>query len=308
MEHIPALLRETIEGLNIKPNGIYIDGTLGRGGHCLEIVKRLTTGKVIAIDCDSQAIEESKEKLSKYQDKIKYVHGNFGGIASILCEENVEKADGMIFDLGVSSAQLDDGSRGFSYMQDAKLDMRMDKENTLTAFEIVNNWREDELRKIFFDYGQEKYSKAVAREIVKKRSKKTVETTFELNEIILAAMPPFARREKQHPSKRCFQALRIAVGDELGILAKMLETAPQLLKIEGRICVISFHSLEDKIVKKTFADHAKQCICPEKAPICSCGKKPILKLITRKPIIADSLEIEANPRVRSAKLRIAQRI
>lgn len=308
MEHVPVLLDESIEGLNIKPGGIYIDGTLGRGGHSLEIVKRLKTGKLIAIDCDDEAISEASKNLAGYKEKIIYVRGNFRDTAGILETEGIKTADGMLFDLGVSSPQLDNASRGFSYMQDSKLDMRMDKSNPVTAHEIVNNKDAEELAKIFFDYGEERYARQIARAIVQKRADKTIETTFQLSEIIASAIPGAARREKQHPAKRCFQALRIAVGDELNALKEMLDTVPNVLNCGGRICIISFHSLEDRIVKQAFNTYAKGCICPKDFPVCVCNQKPTLKTITRKPIVADAQTIELNPRARSAKLRIAEKI
>jgi len=250
MEHIPVLLSESIKGLDIKPDGVYLDGTLGRAGHALEIVKRLGTGRLIAIDCDEDAIREAKSELAGFENKITFVHGDFGDITNIISEAGFQKVDGMLFDLGVSSPQLDDAKRGFSYMQNAPLDMRMDTRSSLNAFEAVNNWQEEELRRVFYEYGEERYSKPIAREIVKKRNAAPINTTFELNEIIIGAIPAAARRQPAHPSKRCFQALRIAVNDELGKIEKMLSAAPELLRQNGRLCVISFHSLEDRLVKK----------------------------------------------------------
>jgi len=308
MEHIPVLLHECINGLNIKPDGIYIDGTLGRAGHAQEIAKKLTGGRLIAIDRDEEAIEKAGELLSKYKNLTTFAHGNFKDIKEILKKEGVEKVDGMLFDLGVSSPQLDKTERGFSYNKNAPLDMRMDKNDTLTAFEVINNWREEDLRKIFYQYGEERYSKPIARAIVKQRAMAQIDTTFKLNDTIISAIPAAARREPQHPSKRCYQAIRIAVNDELGSITDMLDVAPSLLKPEGRMCVISFHSLEDRLVKKAFAAGAKGCVCPGDIPVCICGKKPILKLITRKPVTADKSEADNNPRARSAKLRIAERI
>jgi len=308
MEHIPVLLRESIDGLNIKPDGIYIDGTLGRAGHTIEILKRLAGGRLLAIDRDEDAIDEARVLLSDYKDRFTLIHGNFKDIAKIMDEEGVEKVDGMLFDFGVSSPQLDNAARGFSYMQDACLDMRMDKNDSLTASEVVNNWQENELRKIFYEYGEERYSKSIARAIVKKRAAEQIDTTFKLNDTIISAIPAAARRESQHPSKRCFQALRIAVNDELSSIGSMLKTVPELLKPEGRLSVISFHSLEDRLVKRAFTSAAKGCTCPRGTPICVCGVNPTLKLITRKPVVAGKDEAERNPRARSAKLRIAERI
>ena len=268
MEHTPVLLHESISGLNIKPGGIYADGTLGRAGHAREILKKLSGGRLIAIDRDRDAIDEAKSALADCKDRITYVHGNFSDLPEILEKQGVKAVDGMLFDFGVSSPQLDDTARGFSYKNDAHLDMRMDKGQTQTAYMIVNEMQEDELRKIFFEYGEERYSRSIAREIVKRRALSPIETTFGLNDIIISAIPAAARREAQHPSKRCFQALRIAVNDELGSIREMLGAAPQLLKPEGRICVISFHSLEDRLVKKSFAALARDCSCPKDIPVC----------------------------------------
>ena len=302
------LLRESIDSLNINPDGIYVDGTLGRAGHSLEIVKRLTGGHLIAIDRDEEAVDEAIKLLSSYKDRVTLVHGNFKNIARILKDKKVDAVDGMLFDLGVSSPQLDDADRGFSYMKNARLDMRMDKNESLTAFEVVNTWQEEKLRKIFCEYGEERYSKSIARAIAKKRTRTSIDTTFDLNETIISAIPAAARREAGHPSKRCFQALRIAVNDELGSISSMLDFAPSLLKPEGRLCVISFHSLEDRLVKKAFAEGAKGCRCSKDMPVCVCGVKPVLKLITKKPVTADINETEKNPRAASAKLRVAERI
>jgi len=308
MEHIPVLLEESIKGLEIKPDGVYLDGTLGRAGHAAAIVKRLGTGRLIAIDCDEDAIREAKAELAGYENKVTIVHGNFGDIADIISEAGFQKVDGMLFDLGVSSPQLDNAGRGFSYMQNAPLDMRMDKRSSLSAFEAVNNWQEEELKKVFFEYGEERFSKQIAREIVKKRTQAPINTTFKLNEIITGAIPAAARRQPAHPSKRCFQALRIAVNDELGKIEKMLAAAPELLRQNGRLCVISFHSLEDRLVKRSFAARAKGCTCPPDAPVCICNNTPMLRLITRKPVTAGIEETKRNPRARSAKLRIASRL
>jgi len=308
MEHIPVLLSKTLEGLQVNPQGIYVDGTLGRGGHSLEIVKRLKTGRLIAIDCDEEAINEVKEKTGSRENKITYVNGNFKDTAEILKSKNIQAIDGAIFDLGVSSPQLDDISRGFSYQADAQLDMRMDKNQSTSAYDLINTLDEKQLGKILRDYGEERYWGLIAKKIVSKRISSPIKTTFELNDIIISAIPAKARREKQHPSKRTFQALRIAVGDELGCLDKMLKTVPYILKPGGRICIISFHSLEDRIVKQSFTQYAISCECPKNLPICVCNKTPVLKIITKKPITADTFETAQNPRARSAKLRIAERI
>ncbi|MCL2425681.1 MAG: 16S rRNA (cytosine(1402)-N(4))-methyltransferase RsmH [Oscillospiraceae bacterium] len=308
MSHIPVLLNECIEGLNINPNGIYVDGTLGRAGHSLEILKKLDEGKLIAIDRDADAIVEVQKIFADYEEKVIAVHGDFREIEKILKDHNVEKVDGMLFDLGVSSPQIDNAERGFSYMQDAPLDMRMNRIDSLSAFDIINSWQEDELSKILFEYGEERFSRSIARVIVNERTKNKINTTFELNELIYKAIPAAARRKSSHPSKRCYQALRIAVNDELNSIVSMLVAAPSLLRLHGRLCVISFHSLEDRLVKKAFAAGAKGCTCPPDIPICVCGEKPTLKLITRKPIIASNDEMTNNPRSKSAKLRIAERI
>ena len=308
MEHIPVLLKECIDGLNIKPEGIYVDGTLGRAGHSKEIVKRLTTGKLIAIDRDMKAIEEAGENLKEYKDKIIYVHSNFSRIGEILDDLSIDKVDGMLFDLGVSSPQLDDASRGFSYMSDGPLDMRMDESSPLTACDIVNGWSEGELKRILFDYGEERYAPRIARAIVKKREEKKIETTLELVEIIKSALPAQALREKQHPAKRTFQAIRIAVNEELTSISKLLDTAMDRLNEGGRIAVISFHSLEDRIVKSAIASKEKGCTCPPEFPVCTCGFVQTMRSVNRKPILPTKEELERNPRSRSAKLRIAERI
>jgi len=306
--HKPVLLKECIEGLNIKPEGIYLDGTLGRAGHSLEIVKRLSSGRLIAIDRDMTAIEESRKTLEPFMDRVTLVHGNFRDLKSILDGLNIDRVDGMLFDLGVSSPQLDDKERGFSYMADAPLDMRMDKGETLSAYEVVNGWDEQRLRKILFEYGEERYAARIAEAIVKRRQRKPIETTLELVEIIKSAMPAAALREKQHPAKRSFQAIRIAVNDELGSISDMLSDAVDRLRAGGRLAVISFHSLEDRLVKNAMQSGEKGCTCPKDFPVCVCGFKPKLKVITRKPITASEEEIRENPRARSAKLRIAERI
>ena len=308
MEHVPVLLRECIEGLNIKPDGIYVDGTLGRGGHTRAIAEKLITGRIIAIDRDAEAIQEAKPQLSDYADKIRFAHENFCNLAKILGENNISAVDGMLFDLGVSSPQLDRAERGFSYMQDAELDMRMDRGEELTAFDIVNTWQEDRLRKILFSYGEERYAREIVRAIIRRREQAAIRTTFDLNQIILESIPPKARREKQHPSKRTFQALRIAVNDELRAVTEMLESAPDKLNSGGRICVISFHSLEDRLVKNAFASRVNGCVCQKDMPVCVCGFVPTLKIITKKPIVSGDTEENENPRARSAKLRIAEKL
>jgi len=306
--HKPVLLNECIEGLNIKPDGVYIDGTLGRAGHSREIVKRLTTGRLICIDRDRAALEAAPERLAGHMDKVTLVHGNFSALAELLDGLGLDGADGMLFDLGVSSPQLDDPARGFSYMADAPLDMRMDREEALTARAVVNEWPQEELRRILFQYGEERCAGSIAAHIVRAREQKPIETTLELVEIIKSAMPPQALREKQHPAKRSFQAIRIAVNDELTAIDRMLAAAVPRLNSGGRLCVISFHSLEDRIVKNALAQLARGCTCPPDFPVCVCGKKPQVRLVSRKPIVAGAEELNENPRARSAKLRVAEKL
>ncbi len=304
---MPVLLQPCIDGLNIKPDGIYVDGTLGRAGHSREIARRLTTGRLICIDQDMAAIEAAKTRLAEYMDRVTLVHSNFCNVASVLQDLGISGADGMLFDLGVSSPQLDDAARGFSYMHDAPLDMRMDKDAGLTAHIVVNTWSMEELRRILFDYGEERYAPAIARAIVKAREVAPIDTTLQLVDIIRGALPAAAKREKQHPAKRSFQAIRIAVNDELGVLPPMLTGAVKSLNPDGRLCVITFHSLEDRIIKKTMQEMAKGCTCPPSFPVCVCGNKPKVRIITRKPILPSEEELVENPRARSAKLRIAER-
>lgn len=306
--HISVLLDECIENLNIKPDGIYLDGTLGLGGHSYQIASRLTTGRLICIDRDETAIERAGKRLAPFADRVTLVHGNFCDAADILESLNIEGVDGMLFDLGVSSPQLDETQRGFSYLNDAPLDMRMDATDTLSAYDVVNTWGEDRLNRIFWDYGEERYARRVTGAILAAREKKPIETTLELVDIIKGAMPAAALREKQHPAKRCFQAIRIAVNDELGSISRMMDTAPDKLNVGGRLCVISFHSLEDRIIKTGIAARENGCTCPREAPICTCGFVRTLKNVYRKPIIPSDEEIEMNPRSRSAKLRVAERV
>ena len=308
MSHIPVLLKECVEGLDIKPNGIYVDGTLGRAGHSLEIAKRLCGGRLVCIDRDAAAIAEAKEILKDYADAVALAQGNFADIGTILDGLGIDKADGMLFDLGVSSPQLDDKNRGFSYMADAPLDMRMDSAAHLTARDIVNGWPESELRRIMYEYGEERYSARIAANIIKKREIKAINSTAELVDIIKSSMPPKALREKQHPAKRTFQAIRIAVNDELGAIGTMLSAAPDRLNRKGRLCVISFQSLEDKLVKRAIGARERGCTCPPDFPVCVCGFTPTLRSITKKPIIPGDEEIALNPRARSARLRIAERV
>ena len=305
--HKSVLLHECLDALAIKPDGIYVDGTLGRAGHSLEIVRRLTTGRLIALDRDETAIEAANRRLGDYLDKVTLVHSNFSALDSVLYELGVRGVDGMLFDLGVSSPQLDEAQRGFSYKQDAPLDMRMDETDNLNAWFIVNRWPEEKLRRILYDYGEERYAPRIAAAIVREREQREIRTTLQLVEVIRSAMPAAALREKQHPAKRSFQAIRIAVNDELGELPPMLDAAEKNLKPGGRLAVITFHSLEDRIVKKKLQELAQGCICPPEFPVCVCGRKPKVKLITRKPIVSNEEELAENPRARSAKLRVAEK-
>ena len=307
-KHFSVLLNECIENLNIKPGGVYLDGTLGLGGHSYQIASRLTTGRLICIDRDETAIERAGKRLAPFGDKVTLVHGNFSDAAQIIDSLGIPGVDGMLFDLGVSSPQLDEIERGFSYMGDAPLDMRMDAGDSLTAYEVVNTWPEERLNRILWDYGEERYARRITRAILEHRAQKPIATTLELVEIIKGAMPAAALREKQHPAKRSFQAIRIAVNDELGAISQMMETAPDKLNRGGRLCVISFHSLEDRIVKSGIAARENGCTCPREAPICTCGFVQTLKSVSRKPILPSAEELEQNPRSRSAKLRVAERV
>ena len=307
-KHVSVLLNECIEGLNIKDNGIYVDGTLGGGGHSSEILKKLSDkGLLIGIDQDRDALKAASARLQNYKN-VKYVHNNFYNVDSILNELGIEKIDGMLMDLGVSSYQLDTGDRGFSYMQDAPLDMRMNRDNSLSAYEVVNNYDEEELYRIIRDYGEEKFAKRIARFIVEKREEKNIETTLELVEIIKAAIPAKARREGPHPAKRTFQAIRIEVNSELSILNKAIEDGVNRLNKGGRMAIITFHSLEDRIVKLKFRELENPCTCPKEFPMCMCGKKPTVKVISRKGIVPTKEEVEENPRSRSAKLRVIEKL
>lgn len=306
--HVSVLLDECIEGLNIRPDGIYVDGTLGGAGHSSQIAARLTTGRLIGIDRDPVALKAAGERLAPFGDRVTLVHSNFSEIAKVLEELNIDGVDGILLDLGVSSPQLDDGQRGFSYMVDAPLDMRMNNDDLLTAETVVNTWSYEELRRILFDYGEERYAPQIAANICRKREEKPIKTTLELVDIIRSAMPAVALREKQHPAKRSFQAIRIAVNDELGAVRKVMEAAIPKLNPSGRLAIITFHSLEDRIVKNGMNDAAKGCICPPSFPVCVCGKKPQVKVLTRKPIVSGEEELERNPRARSAKLRICEKL
>lgn len=306
--HVSVLLDECIEGLAIKPEGIYVDGTLGGAGHSSQIAARLTTGRLIGIDRDEVALAAAGKRLAPYSDRVTLVHSNFCELASVLDQLNISGVDGILLDLGVSSPQLDDGSRGFSYMVDAPLDMRMDASDALNAHTVVNTWPYEELKRILYEYGEERFAPQIASAICKRRETAPIATTLELVDVIRSAMPASALREKQHPAKRSFQAIRIAVNDELNSVAKVMEDAIPKLNPGGRLAVITFHSLEDRIVKNAMGAAAKGCTCPPSFPVCVCGKKPKVKVITRKPIVSGEEELERNPRARSAKLRICEKL
>ena len=306
--HKSVLLDECIEALNIRPDGIYLDGTLGGAGHSYEIASRLTTGRLIGVDRDTVALQAASQRLAEFADRVTTVHSNFCEIDAILDGLNLTGVDGMLFDLGVSSPQLDDAERGFSYMADAPLDMRMNREDALTAADVVNTWPQEELRRILFEFGEERYAPLIVAAIVRRREQSPIETTMELVDVIRSAMPGAALREKQHPAKRSFQAIRIAVNDELGSVDRMLQAALRRLNPGGRLAVITFHSLEDRIVKNAMQAASKGCVCPPEFPVCVCGKKPTVKLVSRKPIVSGARELEENPRARSAKLRVCEKL
>lgn len=305
--HRPVLLDECIQSLAIRPEGIYVDGTLGRGGHSGEIARRLTSGRLIAIDRDQAALDAAQVRLGDCMERVTLVHGNFRQMPEILKRLEVPVVDGILLDLGVSSPQLDDPERGFSYQKDAPLDMRMDRSQPLTAAMVVNQWPEAQLREVLRTYGEERYAGSIAAAIVRSRVKQPIATTLQLVDVIRGAMPAAALREKQHPAKRSFQGIRIAVNDELAAVSDAVAAAIPLLKPGGRLCVISFHSLEDRIVKRELAKAAKGCTCPPEFPVCICGKTPQVVLKPRKPILPGAEELKTNPRARSAKLRVAEK-
>ena len=306
--HVSVLLQECLDGLNIRPDGVYVDGTLGGAGHSFQIASRLTTGRLIGIDRDPVALDAAGKRLAPYQDRVTLVHSNFCRIKEVLQELNIPGVDGILLDLGVSSPQLDDGERGFSYMADAPLDMRMNRQDALSAYTVVNTWSREELKRILYDYGEERYAPQIASAVCRRREERPIETTLELVDVIRSAMPPAALREKQHPAKRSFQAIRIAVNDELGSVEQVMRDAIPCLNKGGRLAVITFHSLEDRIVKNAMASAARGCTCPSEFPVCVCGKKPAVKLVNRKPIVSGELELEDNPRARSAKLRVCEKL
>ncbi len=305
--HKPVLLDECIKGLKIKENGIYVDGTLGGAGHSRKIVENLSEeGLLIGIDRDEEALIVAKDRLKDFKN-VSYIHGNHDNIKNIIEELDIEKVDGILLDLGVSSYQLDEATRGFSYMQENELDMRMDKSQSLTAKEIVNTYEEDELVRIFFEYGEEKFSKQIARRICETRKEKKIETTKELVEIIERSIPFSYRKEGGHPAKRTFQAIRIEVNDEIKPLYNTVKNSIDVLKPGGKLCIITFHSLEDRAVKEAFSDAQGKCTCPGDLPYCVCGYKSLGKVVTRKPILPTKEEMTENSRSKSAKLRIFEK-
>jgi len=306
--HRSVLLDECIEGLAIKPEGVYVDGTAGGGGHSYHIAKRLTTGRLIAIDRDEAAIAAATARLSPFSERATVYRSNFSEVSHVLDDLGIDTIDGMLLDLGVSSYQLDTAERGFSYQADAPLDMRMDRRNEKTAYTVVNTYSEEALKNILFTYGEEKFSARIARKIVQAREIAPIATTKELSDLIKSAMPAAAREGGHHPAKRSFQAIRIEVNGELDAIVPALKGAMARLNRGGRLAVITFHSLEDRIVKQAFAEMAEGCTCPKSLPICVCGHKPVAKIITRKPILPSAVELEENPRSRSAKLRVAEKL
>ena len=306
--HYSVLLDESIEALDIKPDGIYVDGTAGGGGHSYEIAKRLEGGRLIAIDQDADAIAAAGKRLECFGDKVTLVRNNFSNLSDICAELGIGEIDGFLIDAGVSSFQLDCAERGFAYSADAPLDMRMDTRNSLTARQVVNEYSEQELKRILFDYGEERFSPAIAAAIVRERSNGAIETTAQLSDIIKGAIPSFAREGGHHPAKRSFQAIRIEVNRELDVIEPAIRAAEKLMRVGGRIAVITFHSLEDRIVKQTFASLSAGCTCPRDFPICVCGNKPSVRLVNKKPVLPSKRELDENPRSRSAKLRIAEKL
>lgn len=305
--HVSVLLKETVDQLVIKPDGIYVDGTLGGGGHSSYLASQLTTGLLIGIDQDDDALEAARKRLAEYGDVFKAVHSNFEQVEDVLDALEIEAIDGMLIDLGVSSYQLDEAERGFSYMHDGDLDMRMNRNQELSAYDVVNTYSEDGLHQIIKDYGEERWAKRIAKFIVEKREEAPLKTTYDLVDVIKAAIPKKARMDGPHPAKRTFQAIRIEVNNELGIISNTIEACVRRLKPGGRMSVITFHSLEDRIVKQTFKRLATGCVCPKEFPVCTCGQEPIVKLITRKPMLPTAEELEVNPRARSAKLRVCEK-
>ena len=306
--HRSVLLYECIEGLNIKPDGIYLDGTAGGGGHSFEIASQLTSGKLIAIDRDESAIRAASARLASLGKRAEVVKSNYSDIADVCRQLEITGIDGLLLDLGVSSYQLDTAERGFSYNADAPLDMRMDQDSPLSAYNVVNEYSEQELKRIIYEYGEERFAPRIAAAIVRQRENAPIETTGELVALIKGAMPAAAKEGGHHPAKRTFQAIRIEVNGELDIIAPTIRNAVSLMNKGGRIAIITFHSLEDRIVKQTFAELASGCTCPKDFPVCVCGNKPRIKLVSKKPILPSKEELEENPRSRSAKLRVAEKL
>lgn len=306
--HKPVLFDACMDALQIRPDGVYVDGTAGGGGHSSGIAQRLTSGRLLAIDRDADAVKAAGERLSSFGERVRVVRANFSELADVCREEGVDAIDGLLLDLGVSSYQLDNAERGFSYQADAPLDMRMDERCTRSAYDVVNTYPEERLRQILYDYGEERYAPRIAQRIVRERQTEPIRTTGQLAVLIKAAIPAAAREGGHHPAKRSFQAIRIEVNGELDVIEPTIRTAAQLLRPGGRIAIITFHSLEDRIVKQAFASLASGCTCPKNFPVCVCGKKPVLRIVSRKPIVADEKELEENPRARSAKLRIAEKL
>ena len=307
--HVSILLHECLDALEIKPDGVYMDATLGGAGHSLRIAERLGEGgRLICIDRDDAALANAETRLAPVRSRVTLAKSDFRRLDEVLVEQGLAGADGILFDLGVSSPQLDEAERGFSYMQDAPLDMRMDRQQALTAYDVVNGWSREDIRRILFEYGEERYAPLIAAAIERRRAEKPIETTGELVEIIRGAMPAAALREKQHPAKRSFQAIRIAVNDELGAVREAMTKAIDVLNPGGRLAVITFHSLEDRIVKEAFKTAAQGCTCPRDFPVCVCGKKPRVKIISRKPILPGAGEVQENARARSAKLRVCEKL
>lgn len=306
--HVSVLLHETIDALDIKSDGTYVDGTLGGAGHAFEVCKRLNNGRFIGIDQDEAAIAAGKDRLSQFEDITSIVRSNYCDIRKVLMDLGIDKVDGIVLDLGVSSHQLDTPERGFSYKEDAPLDMRMDQRSLMTAKDIVNNYSEFDLYRIIRDYGEDKFAKNIAKHICRQREEKTIETTYELNEVIKAAIPMKVRAKGGHPSKRTFQAIRIELNKELEVLNNTLNDMIDLLNPGGRLCIITFHSLEDRIVKSIFRNNENPCTCPPSFPVCTCGLKPKGMVITRKPVLPSEEELAVNKRSKSAKLRVFSRV
>ena len=306
--HYSVMLEECIENLNIKQGGIYVDGTAGGGGHSFRICQNLDNGLLVAVDQDSDAIRAAGERLAAYSDKVRIVRDNFSNIRTVCEDLGIEKIDGLLLDLGVSSYQLDTAERGFSYMSDAPLDMRMDDRAARSAYNVINDYSADELKRLIYEYGEERFAPKIVSGIIKARETAPVKTTGELVAIIKASIPSFARREELSSVKRVFQAVRIEVNKELDVISPTIETAVNMMNSGGRIVIITFHSLEDRIVKQTFAKLASGCTCPKDFPVCVCGNRPKIKIITKKPILPSENELEVNSRSKSAKLRVAEKI